>query len=480
MARKRDAATVDSSTKPDDKPEKKPKEKPKAKEGEVSEYQKFLKSYNMLPPEEFVRLDGQTRVISTGIPVLDVMTGLVDPITGLGGFKQGSSVEFLGFNSCYKTGTVEHMIREVQRLYPPKWSEKHKAMIPSVLCIFSEPPQYQRMKDFGIKLDSDHIMIHAKHPGTTAKDLVAEEALQFACDAAEEFENLVLIVIDSVSALIPLAALEKDGKEKQIGDTVGVATKAKTFNPYIEKWSKLKTNAILAMISQYRNPISAGPMTPKDSPLRPSTAAGTSKDFYADVRISCYSSIPQGTKKRKILPGLEEKVADGFEIKYRQVKNKYGNTSNYRTIKTTVNFQWYTDPETGERLKGYINHNEDILMMYDKLQDWIRQDPEKDRFPTLNQELLSTLKRKGGSNWGIGEDNYRSRGDAAEALKKLPELRMEILRGVVKYGGKLWEAETQVKSEVFVEDEASYRIGSETNDDAEAPEEGAEERECID
>ncbi len=190
---------------------------------------------------------------------------LLDRAIGIGGIPKGRITEIYGTESSGKTCLSLHIIAEAQK-------QGGKAAF----------------------IDAEHSLslTQAKNIGVKIEDLIVsqpdcgEEALDIV-DTLVRSNELAVIVVDSVAALVPRAEIEGDMGESHIG------LQARLMSQALRKLAGIisKTNCSVVFINQLRSKILAfgNPET---------TTGGNALKFYASVRLDV-------RRKDKIMHGTE-------------------------------------------------------------------------------------------------------------------------------------------------------------------------------
>ncbi|WAM05385.1 recombinase RecA [Mycoplasmopsis cynos] len=219
---------------------------------------------------------------------------VLDHILGIGGYPKGRIIEIYGPESSGKTTLSLRAIAEVQ-------------------------------KNGGIAafIDAEHSIdpVFASKLGVNVENLIlsqpdsGEQALEIV-DILARLGNIDLIVVDSVAALVPLAELNGEMNEQQIGAQARLMSKA--LRKITGNLNKNKTTIIF--INQIREKVGVIFGNPETTP------GGRALKFYSSIRIE----VRKGTQIS------EEKEVSGSEIKFKIVKNKLA--APYKTAQTDLLF----------------------------------------------------------------------------------------------------------------------------------------------
>jgi len=228
------------------------KTKPNISEQQQKSLELALKQLN----KEF----GQGSVMKLGdkdivkIPSISTGSIAIDNALGIGGIPQGRVVEVYGPESSGKTTLTLQTIAEAQKA--------------GMVCAFIDAehaldPVYA--KNLGV--DTDNLIISQPNSGEEALDIV-EGLLNSGA--------VSLIVIDSVSALVPKVELEGDMGQSHVGIQARLMSQAlRKLTPSLQK-----NNTTLFFINQIRMKIG---MMGYGSPE--TTSGGNALKFFASVRI---------------------------------------------------------------------------------------------------------------------------------------------------------------------------------------------------
>src|SRR3989337_1163907 len=198
-------------------------------------------------------------VISTGALSLDLALGI-------GGVPRGRIVELYGPESSGKTSLALHIVAEAQR---------NGGIAAFIDAEHALDPVYAR----AIGVDVDELLISQPDTG--------EQALEIS-DMLVRSGALDVVVIDSVAALVPRAAIEGEMGDSHVGLQARLMSQA--LRKLTGSISKSHTTAIF--INQLREKIGIMFGNPETTP------GGRALKFYASVRIDIrrIDAIKQGTE----------------------------------------------------------------------------------------------------------------------------------------------------------------------------------------
>jgi recombination protein RecA len=204
----------------------------------------------------------------------------MDLALGVGGVPIGRVIEIFGSESSGKTTLALHIIAEAQ---------KRKGVGAFIDAEHALDPDYARR----IGVNIDELLISQPDSG--------EQALQIV-ETLVKSEDVDVIVIDSVAALVPKAEISGEMGEFQIG------LQARLMSQALRKLSGIiaKTKTIVIFLNQTRMKIGVAWGNPE------TTSGGLALKFYASVRIEL-KRIGQIKHGEEII---------GSRIKAKIVKNK--------------------------------------------------------------------------------------------------------------------------------------------------------------
>ena len=230
--------------------------------------------------------EGSIMWLGDGAQILQIETVpsgslALDIALGVGGIPRGRIIEIFGMESSGKTSLALHMIAEVQR------TGGTAAFIDAEHAL---DPTYSR----ALGVDLDHMLISQPSSGEQALEITEQLTRSGAID---------IIVIDSVAALVPIAEIEGQMGDSQVG------LQARLMSQAMRKLSGAisQSKTIVVFTNQMRSMISTSRFGPSTT-----TAGGWALKFYASLRLQMWASgrIEEGT----------ERV--GTHVNVRVVKNK--------------------------------------------------------------------------------------------------------------------------------------------------------------
>lgn len=272
----------------------------------------------------------------------------IDVALGVGGYARGRIVEIYGPESSGKTTLTLHAVAEAQKL--------------GGVCVFIDAehaldPVYAR----AIGVDIDSLYICQPDNG--------EQALEVAADFIKSGE-VALVVIDSVSALVPRAEIAGD-----IGDShVGLQARLMSQAMRIIAGAANRSNTTVIFINQLREKIGVMFGSPE------TTSGGRALKFYASQRIDIrrVGAVKIGTDivgnetkvkivKNKVAPPF---VEARFDITYGEGMSQAGTLIDFGVDYGIVKKSgaWYTDwngeqmGQGREAAKALLNENPDMMI----------------------------------------------------------------------------------------------------------------------
>jgi recombination protein RecA len=187
------------------------------------------------------------------VPVIPTGSLALDIALGTGGLPKGRVVEIYGPESSGKTTLALHVLAEAQKQ--------------GLTCAFIDAehaldPQYA--ENLGVQLDD--LLISQPDSGEQALDIT---------DSLVQSNEVGLIVVDSVAALVPQAELDGD-----MGDH-HIALQARLMSQALRKLtaSLSRSNCLLIFINQIRSKVGVIFGSPEV------TSGGSALRFYSSVRL---------------------------------------------------------------------------------------------------------------------------------------------------------------------------------------------------
>lgn len=204
----------------------------------------------------------------------------LDKALGIGGYPRGRIIETYGHNSSGKTTLALHAIAEAQKA--------------GGTCVFIDAEHALDIKyAAALGVDVGKLILSQPNSGEEALDLAERMCLT---------EEVALIVIDSVAALVPQAEIDGEMGDSHMG------LQARLLSQGLRKLTGIANSSgtTIMFLNQERMKIGVMFGSPK------TTSGGEALRFYSSVRMEVART---GTVK-------EEDVSVGSETRVKVVKNK--------------------------------------------------------------------------------------------------------------------------------------------------------------
>jgi len=259
--------------------------KTKSKEVSTSDLENTVKEIKDRFGEGSIMVLGEAKKvdvgsISTGSPSLDIALGV-------GGIPRGRIIEIYGAESSGKTTLSLHIVAETQ---------KQGGTAAYIDAEHALDPEYA--KRIGVKINN--LLISQPDHGEQALEII---------EALVRSNSIDLIVVDSVAALTPIAEIEGEMGDQQIGLQARLMSKA------LRKLTALvaKVNTTIIFINQIRMKIG---MMGYGSPT--TTPGGKALKFFTSVRVELkrVAQIKKGDDvvgNRVVAKVVKNKVASPFK-----------------------------------------------------------------------------------------------------------------------------------------------------------------------
>ena len=224
--------------------------------------------------------DGEADKAVSRVEVIPTGILPVDRVTRVGGIPRGRITEILGPEMSGKTTLCLHVIQ-----------------------------QCQAMGGFAMYIDMEHALepSHVKGIGINTLDIsqpdTAEEALGMVEDAAKS-KAVDIVIVDSVSALVPKAELEGNMGDSHMG------LQARLMSQAMRKLTGVvaRSNMVVIFINQIRLKIGVLFGSPE------TTSGGQALKFYSSLRLDM--------RKKEVLSSGSDAYANVVRVK--AIKNKVG------------------------------------------------------------------------------------------------------------------------------------------------------------
>lgn len=203
---------------------------------------------------------GKEAIAGKKVDVEFVPTGSISFDTAMGGgVARGRVIEFMGWESSGKTTMALHLAAEVQKLgLKVAYVDVEQSM-----DLF-----YAEQLGVNCDIDAKSPMFYLSQPDC------GEDALEIVREFARS-EEIGLIVIDSVSALLPKAVIQGETGDAKIGL---LARMMSSMIPTLLSGAR-KSGCIILFINQYRDKIGVMFGNPT------TTSGGNALKFYASQRV---------------------------------------------------------------------------------------------------------------------------------------------------------------------------------------------------
>jgi len=301
----------------------------------------------------------------------------LDDALGVGGVPRGRITEIFGPESSGKTTLAAHIVAEAQKL--------------GGTCAFVDAehafdPNYAEQ----LGVDTDELLISQPDTG--------EQALNIT-DTLVRSGALDVIVIDSVSALVPQAELEGD-----MGDT-HVGLQARLMSQALRKLAGTinRTKTSLIFINQIRMKIGVMFGNPE------TTSGGRALKFYSSVRMDIrrIGAVKDGqdvvgnrtrvkVKKNKVAPPFKEAE---FDLIYGEGISSLGEIIDLGTDHDILQ----------KRGSWYSYKDETIAQGRENTKEWLQDNPEQ------REEIKSALRGEIGLSTGEEEADADEEGEDEES-----------------------------------------------------------------
>jgi recombination protein RecA len=283
-----------------------------------------------------------------------------------GGLAYGRQVLIWGNKSAGKSSFCLQIIGEAQKngklcawidseqSYSPEWAEQ--LGVDSSKLIYSSAKTINDMVDIGTQL------------------------IQSGVD---------ILVVDSISALLPAIYFEKDGSElKQLQDTKQIGAEAKDMTHAVKMLNYVNENTLLILISQQRNQF--GSMHASHIPT-----GGMAVKFFSSTIVKLWSSESEASS-----------IKSGIHVGDKIIEQKVG-----RPVNWTIDYN-----KTGPQ---FITGSYDFYFQGSH----VGVDQVADLVDTA--EMMGVIER-GGSWYTVFENRYQGRAKVIEAVRSDIELFNKI------------------------------------------------------
>ena len=201
--------------------------------------------------------------------------------------------------------------------------------------------------------------------------------------------NVDLIVVDSISALLPAIYFEKDGDElKDLQDTKQIGAEAKDMTHAVKMLNYSNKNTLLVLISQQRNQF--GSMHASHIPT-----GGMAVKFFSSTVIKLWSSEAEANA-----------IKDGVKVGDKIIEQKVG-----RPVNWIIDYNKLGPPNLSGQYDFYYQGK---ILGVDEVAEILD-----------NAEIMGAVQR-GGAWYTIGEERFQGRNKALEYLRNNPNIILEL------------------------------------------------------
>ena len=194
-----------------------------------------------------------------------------------------------------------------------------------------------------------------------------------------------IIVVDSISALLPAIYFEKDGSElKNLQDTKQIGAEAKDMTHAVKMLNYTNKNTLLVLISQQRNQF--GSMHASHIPT-----GGMAVKFFSSTVIKLWSSEAEANA-----------IKSGIQVGDKILEQKVG-----RPVNWIIDYNKLGPPNLSGQYDFYYQGD---TIGVDRVGE------------TLDVSEMMGLVQKGGAWYTIGEDRMQGRAKAVDYLKDNPQV----------------------------------------------------------
>lgn len=198
-----------------------------------------------------------------------------------------------------------------------------------------------------------------------------------------------IIVVDSISALLPAIYFEKDGAElKELQDTKQIGAEAKDMTHAVKMLNYANKNTLLVLISQQRNQF--GSMHASHIPT-----GGMAVKFFSSTIVKLWSSEAEANA-----------IKAGVKVGDKILEQKVG-----RPVNWIVDYNKLGPPNLGGQYDFYYQGTN---IGVDRVGE------------TLDVAEMMGIIQRGGSWYTIGEERFQGRVKAVEYLRDNPKVVSEL------------------------------------------------------
>ena len=198
-----------------------------------------------------------------------------------------------------------------------------------------------------------------------------------------------IIVVDSISALLPAIYFEKDSSElKKLEDTKQIGAEAKDMTHAVKMLNYSNKNTLLVLISQQRNQF--GSMHASHIPT-----GGMAVKFFSSTVIKLWSSEAEANA-----------IKDGVKVGDKIIEQKVG-----RPVNWIIDYNKLGPPNLSGQYDFYYQGK---ILGVDEVAEILD-----------NAEIMGAVQR-GGAWYTIGEERFQGRNKALEYLRNNPNIILQL------------------------------------------------------
>ena len=324
----------------------------------------------MIAEEILAKLDPKTRArvqLATTVDVEKQKTPSIGLNMALkGGFGYGRQILVWGNKSAGKSSFCLQMIAEAQKngkvcawidaeaSYSANWAKK-------------------------LGVDSDKLIYS---PAKSINDMVdvAQQLMEAGVD---------LIVVDSISALLPAIYFEKDSTNlKKLEDTKQIGAEAKDMTHAVKMLNYANKNTLLVLISQQRNQF--GSMHASHIPT-----GGMAVKFFSSTVIKLWSSEAEANA-----------IKSGIQVGDKIIEQKVG-----RPVNWIVDYNKLGPPNLSGQYDFYYQGDNVGIDSIGEIVDV--------------SEMMGIIQ-KGGAWYTVGEERFQGRAKVVEYVRSNPEVALKL------------------------------------------------------
>lgn len=202
-----------------------------------------------------------------------------------------------------------------------------------------------------------------------------------------------IIVVDSISALLPAIYFEKDGHElKDLQDTKQIGAEAKDMTHAVKMLNYANKNTLLVLISQQRNQF--GSMHASHIPT-----GGMAVKFFSSTVIKLWSSEAEANA-----------IKSGIQVGDKIIEQKVG-----RPVNWIIDYNKIGPPNLSGQYDFYYQ-GENVGV------DFVSE--------TLDVAEMMGIVQRGGSWYTVGEERFQGRAKAVEYLRSNPDV-VKLLKDTI-------------------------------------------------